>query len=128
MGGHGHTSEPAPPPSQKILDFQASQRLKNFGKTEFTFPFKQTVPYHPLMDRSTKLSDPWARRENWRYHPFFKISNRIWNMVPGIGIATVAFIGYLAYDDWNMTHGPGSVEKAKWDDWMKEVFYYLFFI
>ncbi|KAF2093941.1 hypothetical protein NA57DRAFT_47700 [Rhizodiscina lignyota] len=43
-------------------------------------------------------NDPWARREAWRYSGPFTRFNRFRRMFPGLGIATVAFGAYLAYD------------------------------
>ncbi|KAJ3397495.1 hypothetical protein HDU92_007158 [Lobulomyces angularis] len=66
------------------------------------------------------MKDPWAKRDAWRHHPYFSARNRFLNILPGLGYATVAFSIYLIWDHWNMTAGPGSVEKKKWDEWLKE--------
>ncbi|GAB7347946.1 hypothetical protein MBLNU459_g5456t1 [Dothideomycetes sp. NU459] len=42
--------------------------------------------------------DPWARYEAWRYTGPFSRWNRFKGSFPGLGIATVAFAGYLAYE------------------------------
>ncbi|KAL1305607.1 hypothetical protein AAFC00_007208 [Neodothiora populina] len=42
--------------------------------------------------------DPWARAETWRYTGPFSRFNRFKGAFPGLGIATVAFAGYLAYE------------------------------
>ncbi|KAH7355550.1 hypothetical protein BKA66DRAFT_516081 [Pyrenochaeta sp. MPI-SDFR-AT-0127] len=39
--------------------------------------------------------DPWARYEQWRYTGPFTRFNRFKGSFPGLGIATVAFAGYL---------------------------------
>ncbi|KAF1346767.1 NADH-ubiquinone oxidoreductase B12 subunit family-domain-containing protein [Delphinella strobiligena] len=55
--------------------------------------------------------DPWARYEAWRYTGPFSRWNRFKGAFPGLGIATVAFAGYLAYeavfvkDDHHHTEG-----------------------
>ncbi|KAF2841434.1 hypothetical protein M501DRAFT_1000650 [Patellaria atrata CBS 101060] len=43
-------------------------------------------------------NDPWARNEAWRYTGPFTRWNRLKNAFPGLGIATVAFGAYLAYE------------------------------
>nr|POE76160.1 hypothetical protein CFP56_59640 [Quercus suber] len=40
-------------------------------------------------------NDPWARHEAWRYSGPFSRYNRFKGSFPGLGIATVAFAGYL---------------------------------
>ncbi|GAB7362448.1 hypothetical protein MBLNU230_g2770t1 [Neophaeotheca triangularis] len=40
-------------------------------------------------------NDPWARYEAWRYTGPFTRFNRFKSAFPGLGIATVAFAGYL---------------------------------
>ncbi|PVV00539.1 hypothetical protein BB560_005072, partial [Smittium megazygosporum] len=42
--------------------------------------------------------DPWARRHAWRLHPAFSLRSSIFKMAPGLGIATVLFAGYMAYN------------------------------
>ncbi|KAF5854508.1 hypothetical protein GGP41_007364 [Bipolaris sorokiniana] len=39
--------------------------------------------------------DPWARYEQWRYTGPFTRFNRFKGSFPGLGIATVAFAGYV---------------------------------
>lgn len=55
-----------------------------------------------LVEASTSKSwqsrDPWARAEQWRYTGPFTRSNRLKRAFPGLGIATVAFAGYLVYE------------------------------
>ncbi|EGP85462.1 uncharacterized protein MYCGRDRAFT_19626, partial [Zymoseptoria tritici IPO323] len=54
-------------------------------------------------------NDPWARVEAWRYTGPFTRRNRFKNSFPGLGIATVAFAGYLVYEQVFMApaHGHG---------------------
>ncbi|KAF2736905.1 hypothetical protein EJ04DRAFT_510655 [Polyplosphaeria fusca] len=42
--------------------------------------------------------DPWQRYEAWRYTGPFTRWNRFKSAFPGLGIATVAFAGYLVYE------------------------------
>ncbi|KAJ9134041.1 hypothetical protein NKR19_g8815 [Coniochaeta hoffmannii] len=42
--------------------------------------------------------DPWERAEAWRYTGQFSRFNRFKGAFPGLGIATVAFAGYCAYE------------------------------
>ncbi|KAF4932105.1 hypothetical protein CGCVW01_v000049 [Colletotrichum viniferum] len=42
--------------------------------------------------------DPWERAESWRYKGPFTRFNRFKGSFPGLGIATVAFAGYCAYE------------------------------
>ncbi|KAJ5388550.1 hypothetical protein N7509_011091 [Penicillium cosmopolitanum] len=42
--------------------------------------------------------DPWARNETWRYTGPFSRWNRFKGLFPGLGIATVAFTAYCAYE------------------------------
>lgn len=51
-----------------------------------------------------KLGDPWGRREEWRYHPYFGPVNVIKNALPGFSWAIGAFIVYCAYE--KATKGP----------------------
>nr|POE65048.1 hypothetical protein CFP56_34716 [Quercus suber] len=54
-------------------------------------------------------NDPWARHEAWRYSGPFSRYNRFKGSFPGLGIATVAFAGYLVYEQMFMSsaHGHG---------------------
>ncbi|KAH6636253.1 NADH-ubiquinone oxidoreductase B12 subunit family-domain-containing protein [Chaetomium tenue] len=57
--------------------------------------------------------DPWERAEAWRYTGRFTRFNRFKNAFPGLGIATVAFAGYCAYEHFFMQddhHHGGSSE------------------
>lgn len=42
--------------------------------------------------------DPWERAEAWRYKGTFSRWNRFRSGFPGLGIASVAFAGYCAYE------------------------------
>ncbi|KAJ1553367.1 hypothetical protein HK405_008131 [Cladochytrium tenue] len=66
------------------------------------------------------FKDPWARREAWRSTPYFSASRRFLSLTPGLGVASVIFSVYLAYDYWYQHEGPGREEKEKWDRWMQE--------
>ncbi|KAK5138684.1 hypothetical protein LTR04_004288 [Oleoguttula sp. CCFEE 6159] len=46
----------------------------------------------------TSAKDPWARAEAWRYTGPFTRWNRFRGAFPGLGIATGAFVVYLAYE------------------------------
>ncbi|KAI1364730.1 NADH-ubiquinone oxidoreductase B12 subunit family-domain-containing protein [Xylaria arbuscula] len=54
--------------------------------------------------------DPWERAEAWRYTGTFSRWNRFKGAFPGLGIATVAFAGYLVYEQMFLQeehHGDG---------------------
>merc|ERR1712137_592814 len=56
--------------------------------------------------------DPWARYEQWRYTGPFSRFNRFKGSFPGLGIATVAFAGYvvaeqLFFNDKDAHHDEG---------------------
>ncbi|KAH8148093.1 uncharacterized protein LAJ45_07857 [Morchella importuna] len=57
------------------------------------------TPFDPqsLLKKPTR-ADPWARIETWRYTGPFTRWNRFKGAFPGLGIATVAFAGYCAYE------------------------------
>ncbi|TPX46020.1 hypothetical protein SeLEV6574_g03489 [Synchytrium endobioticum] len=86
------------------------------------FPFRLFRVNPPFLDKSLPDNhyDPWRKRDAWRRHDFFSARNRFLHMVPGLGIATVAFAAYLAYDIWDSTNGAKAQEKEKWSEWMKE--------
>ncbi|KAF2720545.1 hypothetical protein K431DRAFT_89695 [Polychaeton citri CBS 116435] len=50
-------------------------------------------------------NDPWKRHEAWRYSGPFTRWNRYKGSFPGLGIATVAFAGYLVYEQTFTDHG-----------------------
>jgi len=56
-------------------------------------------------------ADPWARNEAWRSQGVFTKYNRlVKGSAPGLGIATVAFVGYCVYEALFMKdsdHGEG---------------------
>lgn len=43
-------------------------------------------------------SNPWAKRDAWRYEGQFSRFNRFKSAFPGFGIAVGAFTVYLAYE------------------------------
>ncbi|KAF2811425.1 uncharacterized protein BDZ99DRAFT_364281, partial [Mytilinidion resinicola] len=45
-----------------------------------------------------RAGDPWRRAEAWRYTGPFTRFNRFKSAFPGLGIATVAFAGYVAVE------------------------------
>lgn len=44
------------------------------------------------------MSNPWAKRDTWRYQGQFSRFNRFKNAFPGFGIALGAFTLYVAYE------------------------------
>ncbi|KAI1769531.1 NADH-ubiquinone oxidoreductase B12 subunit family-domain-containing protein [Hypoxylon sp. FL1150] len=57
--------------------------------------------------------DPWERAEAWRYKGQFSRWNRFKGAFPGLGIATVAFVIYLGYEQLFLKdehHGDGHGE------------------
>ncbi|GAB7342479.1 hypothetical protein MBLNU457_g0677t1 [Dothideomycetes sp. NU457] len=60
-------------------------------------------------------NDPWKRYEAWRYTGPFSRFNRFRGAFPGLGIATVAFAGYLAYEAVFVKdeHGHGEIGHGK---------------
>ncbi|KAI7025820.1 hypothetical protein KC318_g1164 [Hortaea werneckii] len=52
-------------------------------------------------------NDPWKRNEAWRYTGPFTRFNRFRGAFPGFGIASVAFAGYLVYEQVFMSSGHG---------------------
>ncbi|RVX69145.1 hypothetical protein B0A52_06859 [Exophiala mesophila] len=57
--------------------------------------------------REWRARDPWARNEAWRYTGPFTRWNRLKGAFPGLGIATVAFAGYVVVEAmfFKDTHG-----------------------
>ncbi|CRK40293.1 hypothetical protein HYQ45_014939 [Verticillium longisporum] len=49
--------------------------------------------------------DPWERAEAWRYTGQFTRWNRFKTGFPGLGIATVAFSAYCAYEYFFLDDG-----------------------
>jgi NADH dehydrogenase (ubiquinone) 1 beta subcomplex subunit 3 len=43
-------------------------------------------------------ADPWAKREDWRYHPYFSGPNVLKNAFPGLSWALLAFGAYCGYE------------------------------
>ncbi|KAF2488570.1 hypothetical protein BU16DRAFT_431698, partial [Lophium mytilinum] len=57
-----------------------------------------------------RAGDPWSRAEAWRYTGPFTRFNRFKSAFPGLGIATVAFAGYVAAEHFFFNteeHGHG---------------------
>ncbi|ODV76900.1 NADH-ubiquinone oxidoreductase B12 subunit [Suhomyces tanzawaensis NRRL Y-17324] len=48
------------------------------------------------------MSNPWAKRDAWRYEGQFSRLNRFRNAFPGFGIAVGAFTVYVAYEKFVM--------------------------
>lgn len=46
------------------------------------------------------LSDPWKKRDAWRYQGVFSKSNRFKGLFPGFYIGLGAFIAYSVYEDY----------------------------
>lgn len=44
------------------------------------------------------MSNPWAKRDAWRYEGQFSRFNRFRLAFPGFGIAVVAFSAYVGYE------------------------------
>ncbi|KAI1617601.1 hypothetical protein EDD37DRAFT_646440 [Exophiala viscosa] len=57
--------------------------------------------------REWRARDPWARSEAWRYTGPFTRWNRMKRAFPGLGIASVAFAGYVLFEALflNKSHG-----------------------
>lgn len=49
-------------------------------------------------------SNPWAKRDAWRYQGQFTRFNRYKNAFPGFGIGLAAFLIYKGYEQ--LTHKP----------------------
>ncbi|KAI8923326.1 hypothetical protein BC831DRAFT_501480 [Entophlyctis helioformis] len=110
-----------PPIPADALALAASRT--SMAKTEFSlFPHKLWRPVAPYLegDLPKDMKDPWARREAWRYHPFFSLRNRMRNLVPGLGLGVASFGLYVLYDQWYYSKGPGAAETAHWAKFMEE--------
>ncbi|KEF61855.1 uncharacterized protein A1O9_03426 [Exophiala aquamarina CBS 119918] len=59
--------------------------------------------------REWRAKDPWVRNEAWRYNGPFTRWNRFKGSFPGLGIATVAFAGYVIFEAMFLkdSHGHG---------------------
>ncbi|KAJ3286690.1 hypothetical protein HK104_008912 [Borealophlyctis nickersoniae] len=84
--------------------------------------FPWTKPAHPALQGTLPLNtvDPWWQRHAWRYHPDWSVGNRYRLVTPGLGIATVAFAAFVAYDYWYNHSGPGKEETEYWENWMRD--------
>ncbi|KAF7514421.1 hypothetical protein GJ744_000191 [Endocarpon pusillum] len=74
--------------------------------------FDKSTLVEASTSRVWQSRDPWARAEQWRYTGPFTRYNRFRRAFPGLGIATVAFAAYLAYEaafmkDEHHGHGEG---------------------
>lgn len=60
---------------------------------------KTMCKYNPLSSLiTTTMSNPWAKRDAWRYEGQFTRYNRFKSAFPGLGIAIVAFTGYVTFE------------------------------
>lgn len=48
--------------------------------------------------KRTDWNDPWAKREDWRYHPYFSGINVIKHAFPGLSWGLAAFLAYCGYE------------------------------
>ncbi|ODQ48156.1 hypothetical protein PICMEDRAFT_15973 [Pichia membranifaciens NRRL Y-2026] len=46
------------------------------------------------------LSDPWKKRDAWRYQGVFSKSQRFKGLFPGFYIGLGAFVAYSVYEDY----------------------------
>ncbi|KAJ3064307.1 hypothetical protein HDU98_012271, partial [Podochytrium sp. JEL0797] len=85
------------------------------------FPFAKFRPHVSFLEnRSPATKDPWAARELWRQDKFWSIQKRTRALFPGLGLGCVLFAGYLAYDKWYWSAGPGKQELEYWANWTEE--------
>ncbi|ODV65732.1 NADH-ubiquinone oxidoreductase B12 subunit [Hyphopichia burtonii NRRL Y-1933] len=56
------------------------------------------------------MSNPWAKRDAWRYEGQFTRFNRFKNAFPGFGIAVGTFSIYLAYEHFFLKKDHGHDE------------------
>ena len=54
--------------------------------------------FHLLLAAPASMGFQWERFEAWRKHPMLNNNLRLRTSLPGLGIATVAFAGFVAYD------------------------------
>jgi hypothetical protein len=73
-----------------------SKRLPEFP----LFPHKLWRPNPSFLNGNLGKVDPWARRDNWRYHEFFSAKNRLKRVFPGLPAAAVLLTGYIGFDQW----------------------------
>ncbi|RKO98060.1 hypothetical protein CXG81DRAFT_14185 [Caulochytrium protostelioides] len=92
-------------------------------KIEFAF-----FPWHwlrvspPFLRRSLPddFHNPWRRLDEWRFHPFFDLRNRMRAALPGFGIAVGAFTVYKGYELADARWGNTARENAEWAAWLEE--------
>jgi len=53
-----------------------------------------------IMSNLPLFRDPWAKREAWRKHPVFSNRAMFSGLLPGFGIAVVAFTAYVVADNF----------------------------
>lgn len=53
------------------------------------------------------MSNPWAKRDAWRYQGQFTRYNRFKNVFPGFGIGLGAFVLYVGYEQLTKTEDHG---------------------
>lgn len=88
------------------LGFLPVQPGEMLRPTEFPlFPHRAWRATPEFLEKRlpANTKDPWAARDAWRYHKFFSTRNRILNMLPGFGLGTALFLGYVYYDR-NISH------------------------
>lgn len=81
---------PGPPP------FHADPAIL----AESTRLYTSILRHYKLLGKKPREEwrDPWAKREDWRYHPYFSGVNVVKNAVPGLSWALVAFGIYCGYE------------------------------
>ncbi|KAJ3027605.1 hypothetical protein HK097_006129 [Rhizophlyctis rosea] len=82
--------------------------------------FRNVPDYVRFADPGPNRISPWARRDAYKWHPFFSLKNRFRHFIPGLEWSIVAFAAYVAYDQWYTNYGPGKEETDYWKNWMKE--------
>lgn len=81
---------PGPPP------FSKDPKITATADSIYSALFKH---YRQLGRMSpAEIKDPWARREEWRYHPYFGPINVFKHAFPGFTWALAAFTVYCGYE------------------------------
>ena len=64
------------------------------GRQEFgLFPwegFRDVPDYIRAADPGRNKISPWARRDSWKWHPFFSLKNRFRHFIPGLEVRSSA--------------------------------------
>lgn len=95
--------------------------MSNLRKPEFPlFPHKLWRPNPAFLQGSVGKKDPWARRDDWRYHEMFSAKNRLKRAFPGLAYGAFFLTLYITYDQWYTRSGPGKAEREKWENWTEE--------